>query len=194
MNHGRCVCLLSKWLHCDMDCCTCPHRTSGDISYLDDSRVDDEGNEMTWLDHLQEKMPDLQSPSFADGLYGISLSCFSPFRSLLFRFSGIGVRGFPCKRAKDIFALCLRERRRCISVNNPWHWTDCCQYISTYHIPSSDAAKSACAYGFHVFFTANICLILYAVKLAVIQAIAVALPLNITVTMTVVQKYFCQVQ
>ena len=49
-----------------MDCCTCPHRTSGDISYLDDSRVDDEGNEMTWLDHLQEKMPDLQSPSFAD--------------------------------------------------------------------------------------------------------------------------------
>lgn len=39
MNHGRCVCPPSRWLHCDMDCCTCPHRTSGDISYLDDSRV-----------------------------------------------------------------------------------------------------------------------------------------------------------
>ena len=36
------------------------------LVYLDDSRVDDEGNEMTWLDHLQEKMPDLQSPSFDD--------------------------------------------------------------------------------------------------------------------------------
>ena len=66
MNHGRCVCPPSRWLHCDMDCCTCPHPTSGDVSYIDDSRVDDEGNEMTWLDHLQEKMPDLQSPSFAD--------------------------------------------------------------------------------------------------------------------------------
>ena len=121
-------------------------------------------------------------------------SCFSPFRSLLFRFSGIGVRGFPCKRAKDIFALCLRERRRYFSVNNTWHRTDGCQHISTYHIPSSVAVKSASAYGVHVFFAANICLILYAVKLAVIRAIAAALPRNITVKMTVVQKYFCQVQ
>ena len=87
-------------------------------------------------------------------------SCFSPFRSLLFRFSGIGVRGFPCKRAKDIFALCLRERQRYFSVNNTWHRTDGCQHISTYHIPSSVAAKSACVYGFHIFFAANICLIL----------------------------------
>lgn len=29
MNHGRCVCPPSKRLQCDMDCCTCPHRTNG---------------------------------------------------------------------------------------------------------------------------------------------------------------------
>ena len=66
MNHGRCVCPPSKRLMCDMDCCTCPYRTSGDISYLDDSLADDEGKEMNWLDHLQEKMPDLQTPSLED--------------------------------------------------------------------------------------------------------------------------------
>ncbi len=63
MNHGRCVCPPSKWLSCDMDCTTCQHRTNGDISYLDESRVDEEGNEMEWLDYLQEKMPDLQALS-----------------------------------------------------------------------------------------------------------------------------------
>ena len=66
MNHGRCVCPPSKWLHCDMDCCTCPHRTSGDLSSLDDNYTDEEGNETPWLDRLQEKMPDLQTPRLDD--------------------------------------------------------------------------------------------------------------------------------
>lgn len=66
MNHGRCVCPPSKWLHCDMDCCTCPHRASGDLSSLDDNYTDEEGNETPWLDRLQEKMPDLQTPRLDD--------------------------------------------------------------------------------------------------------------------------------
>ena len=36
------------------------------MSSLDRGRVDDEGEEMSWLDHLQEEMPDLQEPSPAD--------------------------------------------------------------------------------------------------------------------------------
>lgn len=63
MNHGRCVCPKSKWLTCDMDCYTCPYRTNGDISYLDDNLKDNEGNEMNWLDYLQLRMPDLQEPA-----------------------------------------------------------------------------------------------------------------------------------
>ena len=65
-NHGRCVCPPSKRLSCDMDCFNCPYHTSGDMSSLDRGRVDDEGEEMSWLDHLQEEMPDLQEPSPAD--------------------------------------------------------------------------------------------------------------------------------
>lgn len=72
-NHGRCVCPASKRLMCDMDCWTCPYRTAGDLSSLDAGHTDDEGKEMNWLDHLQEKMPDLQVPSnedfIADTLY-----------------------------------------------------------------------------------------------------------------------------
>ena len=62
MNHGRCVCPPSKWLTCDIDCCGCPYSTLGDISSLDANRIDSEGEEMSWLDHLQETMPDLQTP------------------------------------------------------------------------------------------------------------------------------------
>lgn len=65
-NHGRCVCPASKRLMCDMDCWTCPYRTPGDLSSLDAGHTDDEGKEMNWLDHLQEKMPDLQVPSNED--------------------------------------------------------------------------------------------------------------------------------
>ena len=65
-RHGRCVCPENKRLDCDMDCFNCPYHTSGDMSSLDRGRVDDEGEEMSWLDHLQEEMPDLQEPSPAD--------------------------------------------------------------------------------------------------------------------------------
>lgn len=65
-NHGRCVCPPSKRLMCDMDCWTCPYRTPGDTSSLDSGRMDDDGEAMNWLDRLQEKMPDLQTPSPAD--------------------------------------------------------------------------------------------------------------------------------
>ena len=65
-NHGRCVCPPSKRLSCDMDCYSCPYHTLGDMSSLDSGLKDDDGDEMNWLDHLQEEMPDLQVPSPAD--------------------------------------------------------------------------------------------------------------------------------
>lgn len=72
-NHGRCVCPPSKRLLCDMDCFNCPYRTDGDVSSLDDNLSFDEGKEMNRLDHLQEKLPELQLPSnediVADALY-----------------------------------------------------------------------------------------------------------------------------
>ena len=65
-NHGKCVCPPSKRLMCDMDCLTCPYHTTGDTRSLDHCLTDEEGNEMHWLDHLQEKLPELQSPSIED--------------------------------------------------------------------------------------------------------------------------------
>ena len=66
MNHGRCLCVPSNWPLCDMDCWTCPYYKTGDLSSLDSGRCDTGGEEMTWLDHLQEERPDLQSPSPED--------------------------------------------------------------------------------------------------------------------------------
>lgn len=66
MNHGRCVCPPSKRLMCDIDCNCCPYHTCGDTSSLDNSYIYDEGNEMNRLDHLQKKMPELQTPSVED--------------------------------------------------------------------------------------------------------------------------------
>lgn len=65
-NHGRCVCPPSKRLSCDMDCYSCPYHTPGDMSSLDSGLKDADGEEMNWLVHLQEEMPDLQVPSPAD--------------------------------------------------------------------------------------------------------------------------------
>ena len=65
-NHGRCVCPPSKRLYCDMDCFSCPYHTPGDMSSLDSSLTYDDGDEKDWLEHLQEKRPDLQIPSPAD--------------------------------------------------------------------------------------------------------------------------------
>lgn len=61
MNHGRCICPPSRWLSCDMDCYNCPYQTPGDTSSLNRSLWDDDGENMDWLDHLQEKMPELQT-------------------------------------------------------------------------------------------------------------------------------------
>lgn len=66
MNHNRCVYPPSKWLMCDMDCHTCPYRTTGDILYFDNTITDDYGHEKTHLDYLQEKMPDLITPPLED--------------------------------------------------------------------------------------------------------------------------------
>lgn len=63
MNHGCCVCPPFRWLSCDMDCYNCPYQTAGCVSSLNRSMRDDDGKEMEWLDHLQEKMPELQTPS-----------------------------------------------------------------------------------------------------------------------------------
>ena len=65
-NHGRCVCPPSRWLTCDMDCWNCPYRTAGDISSLDSGRYYDDGDEVNWLEQLQEEKPELQVPSPAD--------------------------------------------------------------------------------------------------------------------------------
>ena len=40
------------------------------MSSLDSGLKDDDGEEMNWLDHLQETMPDLQTPSPADYVSG----------------------------------------------------------------------------------------------------------------------------
>ena len=75
-RHGRCICLPAKQLMCDMDCYTCPYHTPGDTSSLDCGLTDEEGNEMNWLDHLQETMPDLQEPSVEDYVAScIDLKC-----------------------------------------------------------------------------------------------------------------------
>jgi len=42
MNHGRCVCPRSKWLHCDMDCLTCPFHRCGNQLSLDTSINEDD--------------------------------------------------------------------------------------------------------------------------------------------------------
>lgn len=62
-NHGRCICPEKNRLMCDMDCLTCPYHTSGDMSYLDDNRIDESGNEMPRLDKLQAELPNLNSPT-----------------------------------------------------------------------------------------------------------------------------------
>ncbi len=68
MNHGQCICPRSKWLTCDMDCLTCKHHTSGKCYSLDNHHTDDEGNEMNWMDQLQEQLPDLRTPSIEENV------------------------------------------------------------------------------------------------------------------------------
>jgi DNA-directed RNA polymerase specialized sigma24 family protein len=60
-EHGRCVCLRSKWWLCDMDCYTCPYHKGGDTLSLDYTVTDGEGNEKSWLDDLPDDAPGAES-------------------------------------------------------------------------------------------------------------------------------------
>lgn len=52
--HGRCVCPEKKRLDCDMDCATCPFRRAGDSRSLDYTMTDEDGNEIAWIDMLED--------------------------------------------------------------------------------------------------------------------------------------------
>lgn len=65
-NHGRCECPRHRRYDCNMDCWTCPHHRPGDLSSLDRGLTDEDGEEMDWLQELQNTRPDLQTPSVED--------------------------------------------------------------------------------------------------------------------------------
>ena len=52
--HGRCVCPKGKYLDCDMDCFTCPFSRAGDKRSLDYTVTDEVGNEISWVDMLED--------------------------------------------------------------------------------------------------------------------------------------------
>lgn len=56
-RHGRCVCPEAKRLDCDMDCATCPFRRGGDQVSLDYTTTVDDGEEITWLNSLEDSSP-----------------------------------------------------------------------------------------------------------------------------------------
>lgn len=56
-RHGRCVCPTSKHLDCDMDCYTCPFRRQGDLVSLDVNISKEDGDEITWVDALEDTAP-----------------------------------------------------------------------------------------------------------------------------------------
>ena len=55
--HGKCVCPERKRLDCDMDCATCPFRRGGDQVSLDYTATVDDGEEITWLNSLEDPSP-----------------------------------------------------------------------------------------------------------------------------------------
>lgn len=56
-RHGKCVCPEKKRLDCDMDCATCPFRRGGDQLSLDYTTTIDDGEEITWLNSLEDPTP-----------------------------------------------------------------------------------------------------------------------------------------
>lgn len=80
-RQGRCTCPPSKRLLCTMDCITCPYQVESFIR-LDETLLDDLGNELSKLDYLQGKNTSLQSP-FIDEL----LSDSDEMNQLLHRLS-----------------------------------------------------------------------------------------------------------
>ena len=65
-NHGKCVCPQKKRLDCDMDCATCPFHRGGDQVSLDYTTTIDDGEEITWLNSLEDPTP-LIEDIVADG-------------------------------------------------------------------------------------------------------------------------------
>lgn len=56
--HGKCVCPEMKRLDCDMNCATCPFSRGGDQVSLDyKTVVDEDGEEITWLNSLEDPSP-----------------------------------------------------------------------------------------------------------------------------------------
>ena len=55
--HGKCVCPEKKRLDCDMDCATCPFHRGGDQVSLDYTTTIDDGEEITWLNSLEDPSP-----------------------------------------------------------------------------------------------------------------------------------------
>ena len=51
-RHGQCVCPKEKRYSCDMNCETCPFRRAGDSLSLDFTKIDEDGNEKSWIDDL----------------------------------------------------------------------------------------------------------------------------------------------
>lgn len=56
-RHGKCVCPEKKRLDCDMDCATCPFRRGGDTRSLDYTTTVDDGEEITWINSLEDPSP-----------------------------------------------------------------------------------------------------------------------------------------
>lgn len=61
--HGRCVCPEKKRLDCDIDCATCLFSKAGDTRSLDYTMTDEDGNEIAWVDMLED-----QTASFEDAI------------------------------------------------------------------------------------------------------------------------------
>ena len=57
MNRGCCVCPSSKWLWCDMDCCTCPYKRAGRFISIDTPVSNDDTKNMNITDNLEDNSP-----------------------------------------------------------------------------------------------------------------------------------------
>ena len=56
-RHGRCVCPELRRLTCDMDCLTCSFYRAGDMRSIYHADVDNDGNEIVWIDKIADEGP-----------------------------------------------------------------------------------------------------------------------------------------
>lgn len=54
-RNGLCVCPRDKWMFCDCDCDYCEYCKHPDTLSLDYTDSDNDGNEISWLDQLQDE-------------------------------------------------------------------------------------------------------------------------------------------